>query len=74
MARNMTTSWTIAVAAALLVALGGASSHAIPLFSVDVGTDELVRIESTTGGASVVGSLGFNALDIDLARTPDGKL
>jgi hypothetical protein len=63
-----------ALAVALSTTWGGTPSRALPLFSVDVSTDELVRIESTTGAVSVVGNLGFNALDIDLARTPDGRL
>jgi len=54
--------------------LGAAGAQAVPLFAVNVTTDQLVRIDSTTGVVSVVGSLGINALDIDLARTADGRL
>ncbi len=50
------------------------AAQAIPLFSVDSATEELVRIDSVTGAVSVVGSLGINALDVDLARTSDGRL
>lgn len=49
-------------------------AYAIPLFSVNTASDQLVRIDSTTGAVTTVGSLGQNALDIDLALTADGRL
>jgi hypothetical protein len=56
------------------VCLFGSGAHAGPFFSVDITSDELVRIESTTGAVSVVGALGTDATDIDLTRTADGRL
>ncbi len=37
------------------------------LYSVNVNTDELVQLDSDTGTVVNIGSLGFNALDVDLA-------
>lgn len=54
--------------------LGSAASTAAPLFSVDSATNDLVRIESTTGAVTVVGGLGVNAFNMDLTRTADGRL
>jgi hypothetical protein len=42
--------------------------------SIEVLTDELVRIDPATGGVTVVGSLGEDARDIDLTLTPNGHL
>lgn len=38
------------------------------LYSVDVGTDELVQIDSQTGSVAVVGALGWDATDLDLVN------
>ena len=43
------------------------------LFSVDVATDELVKINPATGNVSVIGPLGFNAQDVDLTNV-NGRL
>ncbi len=61
----------LTVATALTVGAGVASAS---LFGVDTGTDELVRIDPTTGAVTVVGLLGMDARDIDLTRTADGTL
>ncbi len=37
-------------------------------YSVDAATDELVHIDSTNGHVTVIGAIGFDALNIDLAR------
>lgn len=64
----------ITVFLAFAVCFIGSGAHAGPFFSVDIASDELVRIESTTGAVSVVGALGTDAIDIDLTRTADGRL
>ena len=51
----------------LLITLSSAIAEADIVLSVDTATNELVRIDSTSGNVSVVGSLGFIAGDIDLA-------
>jgi hypothetical protein len=68
-----TAAWTALILAATIFGHGN-NAHATPFFSVDNDTDELVRIESTTGVVSVVGALGANFTDIDLTRTADGRL
>jgi hypothetical protein len=49
-----------------LLALGSPLIQAAVLFSTDVTTNQLVRIDTTTGGVTVVGDLGFDAFDVDL--------
>lgn len=61
-----------AVAGGLLLLLQPAV--AVPLFSVNIVANTLVRIDSVTGVVSTVGALGHDALDIDLAQTADGRL
>lgn len=58
----------------LLIALGlvGSTSGSV-LFTVDSAHDTLVRIDTATSTATVVGSLGYDALDVDLAFL-DGTL
>ncbi len=46
---------------------------ALQFFSVNTLANELVRIDAATGGVSVVGELGFDAYDTDLASF-DGRL
>lgn len=62
----------VGIGAAL--ALASLSARAAPLFSIDSSTNDLVRIESTTGAVTVVGALGVNAFNMDLTRTADGRL
>lgn len=55
-------------ASAALCTLGDVSAaRAVSLFSVDVNSDSLVKIDSETGAVSVVGSLQFDATSTDLA-------
>ena len=56
------------------IGFGATNGSAAPLFSVDISTHELVRVESSTGAVTVVGALGVTAFDIDLTRTADGRL
>lgn len=66
-------SWAaVFIAAAIL--WNGPSAQAGPFFSVDTTTNELVRINATTGAVTVVGALGTTITDIDLTRTADGRL
>ena len=60
--------------AAALCLVAAAPAGAVLLYTTDVDTDELVRIDSSTGTATVIGSLGAAASDVDLALTPDGRL
>lgn len=60
------------IAAAIL--WNGPGAQAGPFFSVDTTTNELVRINATTGAVTVVGALGTTITDIDLTRTADGRL
>lgn len=54
--------------------LGVSSAQSMPFFSVDSASNDLVRIDSATGAVTVVGALGMNARNVDLARTADGRL
>ena len=72
----MNTSVTLAMCA-LIIAVTGfepVRAKATPFFSVDRLTDELVEIDPSTGSVSVIGPLGIDVFDIDLTRTPDGRL
>lgn len=60
-----------ALAAAMELANTGA--QAVPLFSIDRSTNELVRIKSSAGAVSVVGALGIVAFNEDLARATDER-
>lgn len=62
-------------AAALLAAmLAAPAAQAVPLYSVDVAIERLVRLDSVTGAVTDVGALGRDVHDIDLALTADGRL
>ena len=54
--------------------IGAATATSVFFYSVDSNTDQLIHIDASTGTATVIGDLGQDARDIDLARTPDGRL
>jgi len=61
---------TVSCVATLVFA---ASGLAVDLFTIDRAHDTLVRVDTSTGTATVVGSLGFDLADGDLTFL-DGKL
>lgn len=57
--------------AAAVIAAVGSSAHADVLFGVDVADDVLVRIDASTGEVTVVGALGYDATNVELAWSGD---
>jgi hypothetical protein len=66
--------WSGVAAVLALATLFAQTIQAELLYSVDITNDELVLLDSVTGGVTVIGPLNDNAHDIDLALTSDGRL
>ena len=64
--RTAFASWITAAVLAIAV-LAAPGAQAVLLYSVDVGNDRLMLLDSVTGAVTDIGPLGDNALDIDLA-------
>lgn len=57
----------------LISCISASAVFAVPNFyTVDVETDELVQVDASTGHVSVVGELGYDAVDVDLVNTSNG--